>query len=97
MRDDPIARALEALPDEKISPKLAEDVRRSAKKAFEGEGHFWFRFDRFFMDRLMPAALVVVVAVYAVGFVDFLRRTYPGAEPKTVASAHRTVLGARKG
>jgi len=95
--DDPIAKALLALPDEKVSPKIAAEVYRSARRTLELETSVWSRFDRLWMDRLMPAALFVMVAGYSVGFVDFLHRAYPGAEPPKVTSTYRTIVNQHKG
>jgi hypothetical protein len=76
--EDPIAKAIESLPDEPISPALARNVGRNARAALEGESHFWVRFDRLWMDRLMPVALGSSALVYMLGLVDFLGRTYVG-------------------
>ena len=76
--EDPIVLAIEALPDDPISPELARDVGRKARFALAAESTLLARFDRFWMDRLMPAALGASATVYSLGLIEFLGRIYVG-------------------
>lgn len=87
MSDDPIAKAIESLPDEPIAPKLAADVLRKARLSLEAEKSAISRLDHFLMDKLMPAALSAVVVWYGFGLVDFFERTYGSSAPENRSAA----------
>lgn len=76
MTTDPIQQAIDQLPDEKISPKRAQDIQRRARFHFEGRDPIGSRVDRFLMDRFMPAMLSAVVVWYGIGLIQYFQRIF---------------------